>query len=252
MKPIIQIVLIALLLGVASGEAPPVPFELASPKQAASLLTSENAALRSAAAKTLHLREPWENGSLCVKYDAVTLSRPALEAGRQTALLTARASDCDFTFLVFLVSKEKGWIPAGTFPLPTKHSSPRYRVLSLINRDESEIVISGQTVDAGTGIMQRNVTILKLVGDSMRVIFDQPESLNLFIPAGKKGKGTNTSELQESLFFFVNTEAGVPGRKCIIESRMEQVPGQTLTLQRKYVWDPALSIFRMYGEGPPH
>jgi len=252
MKPIIQIVLIALLLGVASGEETPVPFELATPKQAVSLLTSEIVNQRAAAARTLHLREPWENGSLCVKYDAVTLSHPALEAGRQTALLTAGASDCNFTFLVFFVAKDTRWIPAGTVPLPTKHSSPRYRVLSLINRGESEIVISGQTVDAGNGITQRNVTILKLVGDSMRVVFDQPESLNLSLPAGKEGKGTNTGELQQSLFFFVNTEPGVPGRKCIIESRTEQARGQSLTLHRKYVWDPDLSIFRMYGEGPPH
>jgi hypothetical protein len=251
MKPIMQIVLIALLLGAASGQEKAVPFKVKSPKQAASLLTSKRAHLRAAAARALHLREPWEQGRLCVKYDAVTVSRPALEAGRRTALLTAGASDCDVAFLVFFVAKKDRWIPAGTFPMSTKYGSPKYRVRSLIRPGESEIVISGQTVDSGSGIRQRNLTILKLVGDSMRVVFDQPESLNHSIPAVIDGEKTNTSDVQASVFFFVNSDPGVPGRKNIVESREQHVRGHAVTLYRKYVWNPDLSIFRMYGEGPP-
>ncbi|HMD83467.1 MAG TPA: hypothetical protein VKO18_02060 [Terriglobia bacterium] len=215
------------------------------------LLRSGSLEQRQKIAHLLNLSEPWEHGKLCVEYENVELSKPTLKAGSESALLTTTSSDCDFAFLVPFISTGHGWILAGTVPVWTKYSSPKYRIESLTTPGESEIIVSGQTVDSGTGILQRNLTILKIVGDSIRIIFDQPEEINLSVPVKVRGERTNTREEESSAFSFVNSEPFMPGLKGIQETRVLRIAGQLITIHRKYVWTPSISMFRMYGTGPP-
>jgi hypothetical protein len=238
------------LMATASGQCATAASEIGPPEQTASLLKSGSLEQRQKVARLLKLSEPWEGGTLCKEYEKVELSKPALKAGSDTALLSITASDCDFTFLVPFIMTGHGWTPAGTVSVWTKYSAPTYRIDSLTSPGESEIVVSDHTVDSGTGILQRNLTIFKIVGDSIRVVFDQPEVLNVSVPAKINGNPVNTSDEESSTFDFVKSEAFVPGLKSIFETRVLNVAGHSTTVYRKYLWTPALSMFRMYGAGP--
>jgi hypothetical protein len=252
MKLSVGIIVTCVFCGAALGQSGVLPPALGTPEQTLSLLTSTSIEQRQKIARLLHLNTPWEQESVCVEYGKVELSKPVFKAGSASALLTIPARDCDFTFLVPFMATGNGWTPAGTIALWTHYSLPKYRIESLTTQGESEIVVSGQTVDAGTGILQRNLTIIKIVDNSLRVVFDEPEWLNMSIPATIEGKLTNTSDEETSTFTFVNSEPGVPGLKTILETRVLRVRGRTITIYRSYVWRPALSIFRMLGAGPPN
>ena len=238
------------ITGVSLGKTAIAPIEIVSPEEAVSSLRSSNVEQRQNIARLLNLSEPWRGGTLCSAYQKVELSQPKLQASNESALLTITASDCDFPFLVPLVEEQHHWSIAGTVPIWTKYSTPQYSIESLTTAHESEIVIHGQTVDSGTGIVQRNLTILRVVGKSIRVIFDQPEILHISVPIVVNGKSENALDEESSVFTFVNSAPFVPGLKTIIETRVLHIADRSITVKREYVWTPSLSIFRMYGAGP--
>jgi hypothetical protein len=153
-------------------------------------------------------------------------------------------TSCETMNIVPMIKQGETWITLGHINfMPKMFYYPRYRVASLISPGEQEIVVSNQMVDEGTGILQNNMTIYKVIENEIKVIFDAPEYLHIAEP--------HFTDDQISKYFIQADNLKASGPKYIDEERVERINGRRFTSYRRYVWENELQTFRMEGSTPP-
>jgi hypothetical protein len=222
-----------------------------SPDFVVHMLKSENMDIRRKMAISIGLKDSIE-GNLCEDYDddSISVDNISLIKGIESRLIIIKAQMCETMFLVPIIKNADTWAVMNPIRLSTHYTEPKYKVMNLIEDGEYEIVVTNQTVDWGTGINQRNMTIYKVIGNEVRVVFDAPESMHLAIPDNRVPITNNYQEDQKALFTFVNDSNGF-SKLYIAEKRVESVGNKTYTVYRNYRWSPDLRQFRMVGSSQP-
>jgi hypothetical protein len=215
-----------------------------SPEELVSRLNSSDPSLLERTATSLKLITPI-NHLQCTDFTKVETKPVMLAKGTETALVTVHTV-CDSLFLIPLIKAQSQWEAIAPIALIDHYTAPTLELTALVRSGEQEIVVRGQYVDWGSGFQQHNLTIYKLIGRRMQIVFDQPEFLH-FAPGG----GVAWDECQRSTFKFVSGE-GTAGITVIRETRSETVGTRKMTVYRSYSWQPDIEAFRMGGDGPQH
>lgn len=238
---------------------------LPSPNEIRQVLTQGNETQKKALAKQLQL--VWPAGTRrgdgevpCLDYEPVAGEAPpiemhnvSLQAPETQTVLLARPHGCWYRFIVVL-EKDRGggWRRLGTVPIFDKYEEAEISFQQLIKPGESEILVCNATTDAGTGMWQRNMLILKLFPDDMRVVFDQVQRQVFAIPIVRDGQPANTDQSQESEFWLVNPGPGEQGIKDILERQVVRDHKTMIVRWRIFNWDPGLEVFLGVGtDGNP-
>jgi hypothetical protein len=155
------------------------------------------------------------------------------------------SSACQSFFFVVLELEPNGsWRLVDTVEIPAKYRSPSLSVESLVTRGESEIVVRDAETDTGTGILQRNLIVWKLLDGHLRVILDEPIQSRFAIPKGD-GSDDNTDQDEQSTFTIQDKSPEVGfGMKQIFQR--QTIRDHDRSIQRAWVWtwDPDTRTFR--------
>jgi len=174
-------------------------------------------------------------------------SRVQLTKNQTFSVVQAYDVMCDRRAVVVLQAAGSRWEHIQTILLSTLLGvQPTVTFPDLLGSGEHEIVVGGQLVDHGTGVDQNNMTIFKLIGDQLQVVFDAPESVH-FEQGSAKGL---FSVEQHSVFRFVQNPESKGKEQMISEVQRLTVGGKTTTRYRNWTWDPALQRFRCYETAP--
>jgi hypothetical protein len=195
----------------------------------------------------LNLAAPEGRDDLCLEYDSIDLKYLRLANSREHAALKIVSQSCEREFVVVL-QKQPGdrWQHVQTIALNAKYSVPEVSFPTLLDATEHQIVVRNHVVDYGTGILQNNVTIFKLIEARLEVIFDEIEKLIFEIPIRHNGKPTNTEQYQESEFTFIEADPGQGVAKRILEKQTIRDHQTTITRWRLFSWVPHLRKFRAF------
>jgi len=125
-------------------------------------------------------------------------------------------------FLVPMLRQGGSWVALKPIRLSAHYDDPNWRLESLVAAGEEGIVVSNQTVDWGTGYLQRNMTIYKVIGNEARIVFDAPEYIGVGIPPAGMGPGWKNGyeDVQRSKFEFLR-DTNINGLSRIQEMRTE-------------------------------
>lgn len=222
--------------------------ELPPPFRVREILLRGTASERSSLVKSLRLVLPsWMRGGRielpCLEYQSVELHSVVLEPPNEQAVLMAKPEDCEAEFLIVMDQETPNhWVHRSSLPLFAKYSPPQVSFVQLVNKNEHEIMVRNHTVDYGTGILQKNLTIFKFVDQKLRVIFDQPERLVFAIPTTRNGKPDNTDQAQESSFWFVDSSG--TGIRQIVEKQVIRDHKLTILRWRIFSWSSELQVFQ--------
>jgi hypothetical protein len=227
----------------------PLPPQYSSPQELQAQLLSGTDRQRAFLANALSLRNP-KSDTVCTSFDEVTSQPLNHPSSSDAVLLTIRATTCDSWFLLPLRRAGTLWKPLKPISIWAKYSTPVIRLTNLISPRNQEILVSNQTVDEGSGILQRNTTIYKAKGDSYSIIFDQPEYLHLSVPYRKQDADLVYEEEQQSRFQFLKDPQDSSTATLIREKRSIQLGNQQLRDEREYHWDAHEQIYRNYGVAP--
>lgn len=222
---------------------------LPDPEQIKSILITGSETQRSELAKELHLFIPGlgpgdiKNENLCTLFDSVDINYvKLLVPGSQAALNLVAPTWCEYTFLVILRETQPGkWDIIQTVPLWSKYNPPKITFVSLIDPSEKEIIVQDLLTDSGTGILQKNITILKLFADGLKVVFDEPTSVTFAIPI--KGK-KNSDQEESNEFSFVKDPDVKNGSNQILQKQMIRDHETRITRWWLYIWAAEIEKFR--------
>lgn len=229
----------------------PQPFAYPSVEALVQQLRSEDDSVRMKAATSVGLTDP-VGGSICSANEEVRVHPISVGNGVDSRLLSIKASsECRAMFLVPMLRQGGSWVALKPIRLSAHYDDPNWRLESLVAAGEEGIVVSNQTVDWGTGYLQRNMTIYKVIGNEARIVFDAPEYIGVGIPPAGMGPGWKNGyeDVQRSKFEFLR-DTNINGLSRIQEMRTESAQKRRFTVYRSYVWEPSLQAFRMVGSTP--
>jgi hypothetical protein len=183
---------------------------------------------------------------LCLVYQSVGVDYVVLQKpGPQAVLQIDASGSCWHTYLVVLEKIEGGsWMHVQTLPLFGKNRKLEFTFPSLINAHEHEIVAKKYAVDSGTGIFQTNMIIIKLVGNRLEVVFNEPEIVVFAIPTTRGEEPASTDQEQESEFSFVPGGEDSTSLKQILEKQVIRDHDTTIVRWRIFHWAPELRRFQ--------
>lgn len=196
----------------------------------------------------------WGNPEIsCQEFTSVEIHRVVLESPGPQFVLLARSSDCEFQFLMVFQERHQGeWVHVATVPFLAIRWEPEILFLELIRSGESEVIIRNRPTDTGTGMLQRNVTILKLIDGRLRVILDEVERQVFAIPTTRNGESANTEQSQDSEFWLVESEPWETSIRQIVEKQLIRDHRTQIVRWRLFIWKPELQVFEPIGtDGNP-
>ncbi len=257
--------LTCLLVGGIAVRADPQHLSLPSPERIRESLTEGSEKQRKGLVESLRLFLPpgARTGGQqlpCMEYKStpgrgatVDLHQVVLKAPGPQTVIVARPQDCEYQFLVVMEQIAPGqWAHRGTVPIFAKHWEPEISFRQLVSAGESEIVVRNRPTDIGTGMLQRNMTIFKLLDGSLRVILDEVEKQTFAIPTTRNGQPANTAQTQESEFWLIDSEPGEQSIKDIVEKQVIRDHETQLVRWRLFLWRPELEVFQAVGtDGNP-
>jgi hypothetical protein len=184
-------------------------------------------------------------------YDlSLNASRIIWESGLDK-LTTVEADSyyCQTRFVLVLSYHNEHWTYLGSIPLWIKYAIPSYRPEVLFRGSMPGIVVSGEVVDAGSGILQTNMQIFAIISNELHIVFNEPERMRLAVPYKHQCCPIIYKDVQESTYTFIpiSSDARSAG---IAEERRITVNGHSLTEKKMYVWDAGLRVFYSTGMAP--
>lgn len=223
-----------------------------SPDQIKQLLTQEEDESKLAKLATdLDLMIPKRaiNGATadepCTQFSAVEVI-PVKFHGNHSQVLLNISSVCWYTYLVLLEeSKANAWRHVQTVPVGAKYNAPVVTFESMISRDAKEMIVKDYENDSGTGILQTNMAIWKLLDGRLRVVFDEPTHTQFDIPLNPKGPDYSTEQSEDSDFSIVKG-SGQTGLKDIVQKQVIRDHKTKITRYWEYGWVPELQKFQKY------
>ena len=192
--------------------------------------------------------------------EIVELIPATLVAGHESRLLVMRdAGVCLSLFLIPLFKEGEHWYTAGAVEAATQLTEPEFRLDSLIRSGEQELILRNHAVDEGTGVLEVNLSIYKVLEGQLRVVFDQPEKQHISKPIRRGKKLGFFSDEETSKFVFEPNQSGdstAAGLVSIHETRRltvsfegvetnshERRRESTITVYRNWAWDDSTERF---------
>lgn len=167
---------------------------------------------------------------------SVGVLRGSFEADSDDAVLKVQCSQ-DFQLLLLSRKSRGRWQYADSIPFPFgNHDLIAVALQKLIDPNDDDIVIHGDTVAFGTGIYQADFLVLRVLNRKLRVVLDTVEKGSVYPPLGH-----GTAVQQQSSFSITPTTGRDPGS---ITERMDlNVGGKKVTVERDFYWQKDLGIF---------
>ena len=160
-------------------------------------------------------------------------------------ILQVWSSSCDRRTLLLFRKTSRGWSIVQTIYLRAFYGEqPIVTFPELFKPGEHEILVRGEIVDKGTGMVQRNIGIYKWIRGRVELVFDDPEMIHFEVP-------TETALFQldqKSTFTF--SHPGTPG-VSVDEVQVITEGTVSLTRFRGCTWSDEASRFRCYEVAPP-
>jgi hypothetical protein len=142
--------------------------------------------------------------------------------------------------------KKDQWNHIQTIPLSARYGSvPEISLVELVEPGTKEILIQKQIVDTGTGILQKNISVLKLIDRKISIILDEPEVVRFSIPSVAHGQLRNTEQRQDSEFTIILDSSGL-GHRQIRESQTITDHDKEIRRSRVFIWQPDIKRFRSF------
>jgi hypothetical protein len=227
--------------------AAPITGQVLSPEDVVRRLSSsEPGALDSVAkefALTQEVNGPNGKGTVdaaCGPFEGVS-KRILWSAKSEEVAAIETESICATKFLIVFDREAGAWNYSGTINLDERYETPTYSTVSLFLGEKPAILVRRNLVDRGTGIQQYNMQIYAFVGSSLRLVFDEPESLSFGVAM--------YVEKQNSEFRLVNPTPDEPYLR-IEETRHARVNGRSLTQYRFYSWNRRWQVFSSFSFAP--
>jgi len=187
-------------------------------------------------------------GLTCTDWELQTdTSRVQLKKNETYSVVQAYQLMCNQRAVVVFRAVGGRWKHVQTVLLSTLLGvQPKVTFPDLLGSGDHEIVVSGQLVDHGTGVDQNNMTIFKLIGDRLQVVFDAPESVHF-----EQGSSHGLYSVeQRSVFRFVADSESHNNELMILEKQKLTHAGKTIVRYRGWTWSPELQRFRCYETAP--
>jgi hypothetical protein len=184
----------------------------------------------------------------CTNFDSVQSSIVTLEhPGPQAVLFIVASLSCGSAFVVVLEQTSgEGWKRLDTVWLLARNRIPRMDFKSLVQADEQEIIVRNNETDTGTGVEVTDLSIFKLFGSRLDLIFDEPEHASFAEPIGDR-QIIDQSEDNEFTFVRDTSELNAgPSLLAILEKQIIRDNHTKMTRWWQYVWIPELRRFRKY------
>jgi len=136
--------------------------------------------------------------------------------------------------LVLLTRESHGrWQCANSTPFPFgAYDVITVGLQKLIDANNDDIVIHGDTVAYGTGIYQADFLVVQVLSHKLRVVLDAVEKGREYPP---ESEGPNQWVEQQSVFKTIAATEKEPG--SITEIMTLNVAGKKVTLERDFVWE---------------
>ena len=176
--------------------------------------------------------------------DNIKITYVALAVSQKSAVVQANSANCGFSYLViFNEDQSHTWHHVTTLPLFAKTQMPVVQFEEMISKGSHEIIVRDSQEDYGTGIQQLDVVIFKMIGQEMRVVFNEPSKVVFSVPLNDK---TNSDQEETATFDFVDVKSNDESATALKEIQSKQVISDhktNITRYWKYVWVPELRIF---------
>lgn len=131
-----------------------------------------------------------------------------------------------------------------TLGFETRHSKPKVSLKTLVEEGVQEIVVEGRLVDYGTGMHQQNITIFKVMANSVTIVLNQVQNQVFAVPTtGHK----NTDLEEESRFWFQRC----PKREVLFQEQVVQQGDKRIRRWMVFRWNPDLTVFEGIGIDQP-
>jgi hypothetical protein len=188
--------------------------------------------------KRLQLHKPGTKDTACGStYTHVSEVGLGRWNGADIVVVSAYQTICGFQFLIPFEHKEEGWVELNPVSLGAWYDEAKVRPEAVVGDGQVELVVHGNLVDRGTGMLQKDLTIFRIVDGKLRVVLDRPESIGVHELSTLRGETYMYADEVTSRFTF-------KGRGVIEEFRRSTRNGRTITEVRSYYWLPDLQVFQ--------
>jgi hypothetical protein len=162
-----------------------------------------------------------------------------MQSGERYAVLQAFDDQlCDTRTVMIFSSVDGKWRHLDTIKLSTlRLDQPLVAFRDVTGSGARDIVVQGLPVDKGTGILQKNVRIYRVLRAKATVIFDEPEYVHFDVRTHR----SHYSVDQESVFELDTT---------IHERQTLKINGASVTRYKECNWDSNTERIRCFEQAP--
>jgi len=181
------------------------------------------------------------SGVECGAFSETAVKTLWSQGTEQIVAIETNSATCVRKFLIIFDGDENHWKYSGTIALEERDTEPTYKTMTFFTDQAPQIAVSNNVVDSGTGIFQANMQIFAFVDGSLRVVFNEPETVRLALPFKKQCCPVQYEDIQTSKFEILPSKEHQPAQ--IEETRHVSVNGRSLTQYRRYVWNARWNSF---------
>jgi len=159
---------------------------------------------------------------------------------------------CRTKFLIVFGFRNEAWKYYGTISLSARYTTiPTYTVLPLSEDGRPAILVRNSPVSYGTGLSQDNMQIFAFIDESLRLVFSEPERIELGVPFKHQCCPYEYTEKLTSTFHIIAPMREKP-YMSIEETEHTVVNGKSITRYRSYSWNVHWQLFEADASGPFH
>src|ERR1700690_140711 len=116
--------------------------------------------------------------------DASEVSKKLLWDGQSQSVVAVEfySSTCLKQFAIIFAGNSDVWTYSGTRVLEERYAKPEYNAAVLFAGQMPVIVVTNNTIDSGTGVSQQNTQVFAFIGESLQLVFDEPQRVSLAVP----------------------------------------------------------------------
>jgi hypothetical protein len=183
--------------------------------------------------------------SPCAAFENATRKDLAKTGSEELSVIEVESSTCRMKFiLVFSANHTADWHYLGTIPLEEKYDSPKYTFihLTLNSSPVPAFLVKGSSFANATGYQQENTQIFAVIGQELRLVFNEPESVSLGMPSGPTAELSHMYVASQRSSFVIS-QTPIDGYTSILETRVMGVNGKQLTMHFEYTWVDSWRVF---------
>lgn len=170
----------------------------------------------------------------CIGSYRTDVMYPHFSSDAAYALIQVSSYQCDTMALILFERRSKNeWNYLQTVHLSARYTTPAIRLVEVAEAGKNDVLVEHQTVDWGTGVMQRNISLYHMSNNRLACVLDEPEYV-LFAAGGPQGK----SEFSQQGRFEVRLSSpDTSGHQYLHEEQTIKVGGISVSRSRNCLWE---------------